>query len=98
MGRARRALGRSRWGARMRADDVFQQVLDAARAQGVTEIEAIFTTQVEALTRFANNAIHQNVAERACGISVRPLIDGRTARAVTNRLDAPSIRAAVEEA
>jgi predicted Zn-dependent protease len=79
-------------------DDVFQQVLDAARALGVTDVEAIFSTETQALTRFANNTIHQNVAERSSSLSIRPVIDGRTARASTNRLDAASIRAAVEEA
>jgi predicted Zn-dependent protease len=79
-------------------DDLFQQVLDAARALGVTEVEAIFSTESQALTRFANNTIHQNVAERASSLSVRPVIDGRTARASTNRLDKASIRAVVEEA
>ena len=78
--------------------EVFQQVLDAARAIGVTEVEAIVTSETQALTRFANNTIHQNVAERMSGLSIRPVIDGRTARASTNRLDAASIRAAVEEA
>jgi len=79
-------------------DDVFQQVFDAARAQGVTEVEAILTGETQALTRFANNAIHQNVAERAANLSIRPVIDGRTARATTNRLDTAGIRAAVAEA
>ena len=51
-----------------------------------------------ALTRFANNAIHQNVAERSSQLSVRVQIDGRTARATTNRLDDASIRQVVEEA
>jgi predicted Zn-dependent protease len=79
-------------------DDLFQQVLDAARAQGVTEVEAIVSTESHALTRFANNAIHQNVAERCTSLSIRPVIDGRTARASTNRLDAASVRDAVNEA
>jgi predicted Zn-dependent protease len=79
-------------------DDLFQQVQDAARALGVAEVEAIFTTGALALTRFANNTIHQNVAERASTLSIRPVIDGRTARASTNRLDAASIRTAVKEA
>ena len=52
----------------------------------------------QALTRFANNAIHQNVAERSTHLSVRAAIDGRTARATTNRLDPDSIRAVVEQA
>ena len=52
-------------------DDLFQQVLDAARALGVTEIEAIVSEETQALTRFANNAIHQNVSERSTQLSVR---------------------------
>jgi predicted Zn-dependent protease len=79
-------------------DDVFAQVLAAARAHGVSEIEAIVTGEAQSLTRFANNAIGQNVAERSIHLSVRPVIDGRTARASTNRLDRESIRKVVEEA
>ena len=78
--------------------DLFQQVLDAARALGVTEIEAIVSEETQALTRFANNAIHQNVSERSTQLSVRPVVDGRTARATTNRLDRDGIRDVVAEA
>ena len=79
-------------------DDLFQQVLEAARALGVTQIEAIVSQDTQALTRFANNAIHQNVAERSTQLSVRPAIEGRTARATTNRLDRSGIRDVVAEA
>jgi predicted Zn-dependent protease len=80
------------------AERLFSMAADAARSRGVGEIEAIVTAETSALTRFANNAIHQNVAERMVNLSVRPVIDGRTARATTNRLDADGIRAAVDEA
>ncbi len=80
------------------ADEIFEQVLAAARSQGVTEIEAIVSGGEDALTRFANNAIHQNVAERTRHLSVRALVDGRTARATTNRLDDGGIGAVVEQA
>jgi predicted Zn-dependent protease len=80
------------------AEAIFGQVVDAARALGVTEIEAIVARSDEALTRFANNAIHQNVAERSTHLSVRPVIDGRTARASTNRLSGDAIREVVAEA
>jgi predicted Zn-dependent protease len=80
------------------AEAIFGQVLDAARALGVTEIEAIVAGSDEALTRFANNVIHQNVAERTTQLSVRPVIDGRTARASTNRLTGDGIREVVAEA
>ena len=79
-------------------DDLFQQVVDAARALGVSEIEAIVSEETQALTRFANNTIHQNVAERSTHLSVRPVIEGRTARATTNRLDPDGIRDVVAEA
>ena len=77
---------------------IFQQVLDAAREYGVSDVEAILAGETSALTRFANNAIHQNVSERNVHLSVRPVIGGRTARASTNRLDGASIRRVVEEA
>ncbi|HWB86717.1 MAG TPA: TldD/PmbA family protein [Bryobacteraceae bacterium] len=81
-----------------RCADVFNQVANAARTHGVSEIEIILAGSNQALTRFANSAIHQNVAERTTHLSVRPMIDGRTARAGTNRLDAEAIRQVVEEA
>jgi predicted Zn-dependent protease len=80
------------------AEAIFEQVVDAARALGITQIEAIIADSDEALTRFANNAIHQNVAERTTHLSVRPVIDGRTARASTNRLNRDAIREVVAEA
>ena len=80
------------------AEAIFEQVVDAARALGITQIEAIIADSDEALTRFANNAIHQNVAERTTHLSVRPVIDGRTARASTNRLGRDAIREVVAEA
>jgi predicted Zn-dependent protease len=77
---------------------VFDRAVDAARAQGVADLEAILSGEDASLTRFANNAIHQNVAERTLTLSVRPVIDGRTARATTNRLDPEGIRRVVDEA
>src|SRR5882724_13693241 len=77
---------------------LFEQVVDAARTHGVSEIEAIISSENQALTRFANNVIHQNVAERTTHLSVRPVIGNRTARASTNRLDRDAIREVVAEA
>jgi len=81
-----------------RCESLFNQVADAARALGVPEVEAIVAGGDHALTRFANNTIHQNVAERDVNLSVRPVMDGRTARASTNRLDRQGIRDVVEAA
>jgi PmbA protein len=80
------------------AGAVHDQVVRAARALGAGEVETILTSGSQALTRFANNAIHQNVAESSSHLSVRARIAGRTARASTNRLDPGSIRGVVEQA
>ncbi|MGA2737625.1 MAG: TldD/PmbA family protein [Bryobacteraceae bacterium] len=80
-----------------RCQAIFDRVADASRALGVPDVEAIVQAESSALTRFANNAIHQNVAERSTQLSVRVQIGGRTARATTNRLDDASIRQVVEE-
>src|SRR5262245_13084055 len=92
------ASATSKSGAPMPDSTIFEQVLAAARPHGVTEIEVILSTENQALTRFANNVIHQNVAEQTTHLSVRPIIDGRTARASTNCLDRYGIRNVVAEA
>jgi predicted Zn-dependent protease len=66
------------------------------RYTSADEIEAIFYGGHSALTRFANNTIHQNVAEEHYGVSVRTTFGGRTARASTNKLDDDSLRQVVQ--
>lgn len=60
------------------------------------EVEALFYGGKSALTRFANNTIHQNVAEENYGVSVRTVFGGRTARASSNKLDDESLRRVVQ--
>jgi PmbA protein len=62
------------------------------RLSAADETEVEIHAGVDALTRFANNAIHQNVAERNLVVSVRTVLDGRTARATTNKVDDDSLR------
>ncbi len=81
-----------------RCRELFSIAERAARSMGVSEVEALIAAHRDALTRFANNTIHQNVAEQAQWLSIRVLIDQKTARATTNRFDADSIRSAVEQA
>jgi PmbA protein len=45
----------------------------------------------EALTRFANNAIHQNVNESNASVTLRLSLDGRLGTASTNRLDGEAL-------
>jgi predicted Zn-dependent protease len=73
-----------------------EAVLRLGKAAGADETEIHVDEAIDALTRFANNAIHQNVAEHGITLSIRTVVDGRTARATTNRLDEDSLRAAVQ--
>src|SRR5215467_4622481 len=77
---------------RKRADDI----LRLAKSAGADQTEVQIDETIDALTRFANNAVHQNVAEHGVSVSIRTVVDGRTARATTNRLDEDSMRAAVQ--
>lgn len=81
-----------------RARELFHLVEREARSLGVGDVEVAIGEAREALTRFANNAIHQNVAEAGLSLSVRPQQDQRTARAEVNRLDPDSVRRCVAEA
>src|SRR5712691_9466579 len=60
------------------------------------EVEVLISGGRFALTRFANNTIHQNVAEENHVVSVRTVFGGRTARAATNKFDDESLRRVVE--
>jgi PmbA protein len=74
---------------------VIDTVLRLAKVAGAPETEVHIDEVADALTRFANNAIHQNVAEQGLTVSIRTVVDGRTARATTNRIDEDSLRAAI---
>src|SRR5437868_4039529 len=74
------------------AGDIFERIKQYSTAD---EVEVLFYGGHSALTRFANNVIHQNVAEENYGVSVRTAFDGRTARASTNKLDEESLRRVV---
>jgi predicted Zn-dependent protease len=75
------------------AGEIFDRIRKLSSAD---EVEVLFSGGRFALTRFANNIIHQNVAEENHSVSVRTVFDGRTARAVTNKFDDESLRRVVE--
>lgn len=56
------------------------------------ETEASITVTDESLTRFANNAIHQNVAESDATIEVRTVFGRRVGTTITNDFSAASLR------
>ncbi|MDQ6932111.1 MAG: TldD/PmbA family protein [Candidatus Eremiobacteraeota bacterium] len=62
------------------------------------QTEVVVYDQDFALTRFTQNAIHQNVAHSNSAVSIRAIIDNRTAVVQTNRLDEHSLQSAVDRA
>src|SRR5579862_9682167 len=75
------------------AADIFARIKKFSTAD---EVEVHFSGGKFALTRFANNTIHQNVAEENQILSVRTVFGGRTARASTNKFDDESLRQVVK--
>lgn len=74
------------------AGDLFDRIKKLSSAD---EVEVHFSGGRFALTRFANNTIHQNVAEENHVVSVRTVFGKRTARASTNKFDDASLRQVV---
>jgi PmbA protein len=74
------------------AGDIFDRIRKLTAAD---EVEVLFSGGKFALTRFANNTIHQNVAEENHVVSVRTAFGGKTARASTNKFDDESLRQVV---
>ena len=77
-----------------RCQEIFAELLKSSDAD---ETELLIGGGSSELTRFANNTIHQNVAEQGHILSVRTVFGGRTARATTNKFDAESLRRVVAE-
>ena len=83
----------------MLTQDQAASIFDKLRKHSsAEEVELFISTGRSALTRFANNTIHQNVAEEETHISVRVSFGGRTARATTNKHDGDSLRRVVQSA
>jgi PmbA protein len=77
------------------AGDAFKRIRKFSVAD---EVEVLIYGGDSALTRFANNTIHQNVAEENVVVSVRTVFGGRTARATTNKIDDESLMRVVRAA
>jgi PmbA protein len=80
---------------RDRALEVLQTILALVPAD---EAEATLLVEDQALTRFANSVIHQNVAQRNARLAVCAVVDGGLGVAQTNRLDAAGQRWVADQA
>ncbi|MHB8598462.1 MAG: TldD/PmbA family protein [Ktedonobacteraceae bacterium] len=74
---------------------LLQKVLGYSRAE---QTEVVYLGTESALTRFANNFIHQNVAESNAEVRVRAVVGKKVGVAATNRLDDASLRRVAEQA
>jgi len=80
-------------------NDIAASIFDTLRRYATAdELELLVAGSRSALTRFANNTIHQNMEEESQHISVRVSFGGRTARATTNKYDDESLRRVVQAA
>ena len=80
---------------RQKAAEIFDRVRKHSSAD---ETELLISGGKSALTRFANNTITQNVSEENYVLSLRVNLDGRTARATSNKFDDESIKRVVQSA
>ncbi len=72
---------------------LLDQALERARALGADQAEAILEETDEALTRFANNQIHQNVAAHLRRLTLRVFRGAKIGVAGTNRTDREGVAA-----
>jgi predicted Zn-dependent protease len=75
-----------------------ETVLHLAEAEGATEAEILVAVGDEALTRFANSEIHQNVAESDIRVSLRFVRGRRIGVASSGRTDPAALRGLAERA
>ena len=75
-----------------------EEVLERALRIGATEAEVLVIAGDSALTRFANNEIHQNVAERSLTVNLRYVVGRRIAVVSTGKVDGDGLRTLVHRA
>src|SRR5579859_5371205 len=74
---------------------LLEKILGFSKA---TQTEVLFSGTDRSLTRFANNYIHQHVAETNQSVSVRAVLGNKIGVASTNKLDDDSLREVVNRA
>ena len=75
-----------------------ERALGMALAAGAGEAEVLVMREDDALTRFANSEIHQNVAQRDVAVNLRVVLGKRVAVASSGRTDDEGLRALVANA
>jgi PmbA protein len=79
-------------------DHVQRLLEETLRRSPAEQTEIVLTAGDDALTRFANSGIHQNVAETNAEVRVRAIVGKRTGVAVSNRLEPDALAQTLETA
>src|SRR5579875_2306639 len=79
----------------VKALSMLEDVLNMSLAD---QTEIVLEVGQQAVTRYANNAISQNVSATNTRIAVRAVVGTACARVFTNRLDLDSLRQTIENA
>lgn len=77
-------------------DAILDQTLDLCK--GLEQVELRLSASAEALSRFANNGIQQNLSQQDASLHISLVEGGRQGFAVTNRLDSTGLAALVDTA
>ncbi|MGH7724325.1 MAG: TldD/PmbA family protein [Candidatus Eiseniibacteriota bacterium] len=83
---------------REEAQKLLEGAIEIARARGADQAEAILEETDSALTRFANNQIHQNVASHRRRLTFRVFRGAKIGVAGTNRADREGVEACITQA
>ncbi|MEP0814290.1 MAG: TldD/PmbA family protein [bacterium] len=77
---------------------VRERIEDAIAGSPAEDTEILVTSNISALTRFANNQIHQNHHEENAEVTVRCAVGRRWGTVTTNSLDPEALKKAVDDA
>lgn len=80
---------------RNQAEELLKRALRFSEAD---ETQVLVSAYESYLTRFANNVIHQNVAEANVSLTIRAVVEKRSGTATTNRTDDEALAQAAERA
>jgi predicted Zn-dependent protease len=81
-----------------RLREIAEKTVQYALKQKVSQAQAVAFLLDNALTRFANSQIHQNVAQKNGGVAVKVVLDKRISTVQANTLEEDGIKEAVDQA
>ena len=70
---------------------ILESALDAARAAGAAEADAVFSANDQNISRFANSNLHQNMSEISAELTLRVIVDDAMGVATTTVFDVDEI-------